>query len=311
MSSFDSIPIVDFSCMSLDTTTTTRNNGAFHQLAQEIHTAFSTVGFVYLKNTGISDAKVQRLVDEVSVFFALPSNVKRQYSRNNEDNHGYVSLEMERLNPTRPGDFKEAFNVTPNPKEFWPDEHVPGMKSVVYDFFSQCQDLSDRVLQAMAVGLGLEENYFTNCHRRNVVNKTTLRCLSYPPIPPDIEIKENQVRCGEHSDYGSITLLFQDDVGGLEVCNRDGVYVPATPIPETVLVNIGDLMQRWTADSLLSTKHRVLLPNDAAARNTLRHSFAFFVHPDDDCMIRCTDGSEKYEPMTALDYLKSRFSETY
>ncbi|KAJ7340037.1 hypothetical protein OS493_002759, partial [Desmophyllum pertusum] len=82
---------------------------------------------------------------------------------------------------------------------------------------------------------------------------TALRLLYYPPLPEESNIKPGQVRCGEHSDYGTITLLFQDDIGGLEVLPVNGKYSPARPIAGTVLVNIGDLMQRWTADKLIST----------------------------------------------------------
>ena len=87
--------------------------------------------------------------------------------------------------------------------------------------------------------------------------------------------------------------------------------MPATPIPGTVLVNIGDLMQRWTSDSLLATKHRVLVPEEEFRKRKYRQSIAFFVLSDDDFIVKCLDGSEKYEPISSLDCLNYRFSISY
>ncbi|KAH3842120.1 hypothetical protein DPMN_115608 [Dreissena polymorpha] len=142
-------------------------------------------------------------------------------------------------------------------------------------------------------------------------NATTLRSLYYPPLTPESPIKPGQIRLGEHSDYGTITLLFQDEIGGLEVEIPGHGFVPVTPIPETVVVNIGDLMQRWTSDALVATKHRVLIPEVELKKQLHRQSVAFFVHPYDEFLIKCIDGSDKYEPVTSGDYLKQRFGVTY
>ncbi|XP_014340757.1 uncharacterized protein SI:DKEY-10O6.2 [Latimeria chalumnae] len=147
------------------------------------------------------------------------------------------------------------------------------------------------------------------CNITESNNGTTLRTLYYSPVDVS-SVKEQQIRCGEHSDFGSFTLLFQDTSGGLEVMHRSGQYISAPLIPGTVLVNIADLMQRWTSDFLVSTKHRVLLPPDAK-RNTLRQSVAFFVHPDDDVIVSCCHGSNKYPAIGALEYLMQCFSSSY
>lgn len=138
-------------------------------------------------------------------------------------------------------------------------------------------------------------------------NKTTLRLLYYPAMT---ELKEGQVRLGEHSDYGTITLLFQDQIGGLEILQKEG-FVPARPIEGTILVNIGDLLQRWTNDKLVSTIHRVVVPHEELRRLTARQSMAFFVHPDNDVIIECLDGSGHYPPITSLEYLNQRLVATY
>ena len=195
----------------------------------------------------------------------------------------------------------------------WP-ANIPTFEKIQKKFSSACLDLSLRVFDVISVGLDLEDkDFLRRCHKLigQKGNSTALRSLYYPAIPLDKEIKEGQVRCGEHSDYGTLTLLFQDLIGGLEVKIRDGEYIPATPIPGTIVVNIGDLMQRWTADRLIATKHRILIPKEEVTRRRDRQSGAFFVLPDDDVVIRCLDSSNKYEPITSLDYLKKRFYEKF
>ncbi|KAI3371066.1 hypothetical protein L3Q82_023708 [Scortum barcoo] len=138
-------------------------------------------------------------------------------------------------------------------------------------------------------------------------NGTTLRSLYYPPVNSE-KAKEGQLRCGEHSDYGSITLLFQNNEG-LQVRRRSGEFICVPTIPGAILINIADLMQRWTADVFVSVLHRVLLP--PAGDSSTRQSLAFFVHPDDEALITCCDGSNKYPPVTAGAYLIKRLSDTY
>ncbi|XP_016300274.1 probable 2-oxoglutarate-dependent dioxygenase At3g49630 [Sinocyclocheilus anshuiensis] len=129
------------------------------------------------------------------------------------------------------------------------------------------------------------------------VNGTTLRTLYYPPVNSTC-VKENQLRCGEHSDYGSITLVFQSSEGGLQVLNRAGEFISAPSIPGTVLINIADLMQRWTSDVYVSAVHRVLLP--PAGDSSTRQSLAFFDDEADEAIISCCDGSDKYPPVNTF-----------
>lgn len=297
------IPVVDLSLASTQATET----------ASALVKAFSEIGFVYLRNHGIPAKQVSDIVDITQKFFNLPQDTKMKYLRG-EDNFGYVQMEMESLNPERPhGDLKEAFNFTPTTNQRWPETEVPRMREELEAFWDSCAGLSLQVLELTARGLGLDPEAFTKYHhlvRGNTehVNTTTVRALHYPPVAT---VKAGQVRCGEHSDYGSITLLFPDMIGGLEVKARDVGYIPATPIPDTVVVNIGDLMQRWTSDKLVSTKHRVLIPEEEVKQQLGRRSIAFFVQPDNEALIECVDGSHKYEPITSLQYLQQRFSVTY
>lgn len=161
----------------------------------------------------------------------------------------------------------------------------------------------------MALSLGLEAQTFEREHRLigEHGNSSTLRSLFYPDIDPN-QAKPGQLRCGEHSDYGSITLLFQS-CPGIQVRSVSGDFLEVPVVPGAVLVNIADLMQRWTSDIFVSAPHRVLLPPPGVSSE--RQSLAFFMHPDDHAVIGCCDGSDKYPPITSLQYLQQRFADSY
>ncbi|KAI5616513.1 hypothetical protein C0J50_23937, partial [Silurus asotus] len=306
------IPVVDFDGYKLGIGDVTDQN--LQELCKELRKAFTEVGFVYLKNTGIDQREVDRVMDISKKFFLLSEDEKKPFSRDsfvNNLNHGWVSLERESLNPRKPGDLKEAFNTASlSPDIKWPSDGVNGFRDIQVGFFQRCKELSLRVIKVLALSLGLDPDVFLKAHRLigSDRNGTTLRSLYYPPVKAE-SVKEGQLRCGEHSDYGSITLVFQSHEGGLQVLNRKGEFISAPSIPGTVLINIADLMQRWTSDVFVSAVHRVLLPPVDDLNK--RQSMAFFVQPDDDAMITCCDGSNKYPPVKSLDYLLSRFSESY
>lgn len=166
-------------------------------------------------------------------------------------------------------------------------------------------------MQAFAVGLKLPESYFTRLHTKQ---NYTVRLLHYPQLsqPP----KNGQPQLGEHSDWGSITLLFQDEVEALEVCTAQGEWIAAPSIPDTVLVNTGDLMQRWTNDRFRSTKHRVRIPTEFSMAQE-RYSIAFFTEPNYDTEIVCIDSCKeanelaKYPPILTGQYMMQKLQETY
>jgi len=176
-------------------------------------------------------------------------------------------------------------------------------------------DLGARVLSIMAIGLKLDPNTFVFAYEKmgTSLGGCQLRYNYYPMIPDINKVKPRQIRCGEHTDYGGITLLIQDDAGGLEVSNikYNGQFVPATPIKGTILVNIADLMQRWTSDKLKSTVHRVVIPEVEIKRRVPRRSLVFFVDPDTDAPITCLDGSNKYPPITSGEWIKGKLFATY
>ncbi|KAL6466224.1 hypothetical protein MHYP_G00263570 [Metynnis hypsauchen] len=243
----DAIPIIDFSAYRLGVADDDVPGERLQELREEVRRAFTEVGFVYLRNTGIEQ------------------------------------------------------------DEKWPSEEFC---STHLGFHRRCVALSLRVLRVMALSLGINPDVFLKAHSLigREGNCTSLRALYYPPVKRET-VKEDQIRCGEHSDYGSITLLFQSKEEGLQVMSRKGQFISAPSIPGTVLVNIADLMQRWTSDVFVSAVHRVLLPPEGDLRT--RQSLTFFVQPDNSAIISCCDGSNKYPPVSSWDYLQSRFSDTY
>lgn len=221
---------------------------------------------------------------------------------------------------------KEGVEGMPNQ---WPDrfgdEAGISFTKTMKQFFSTCSDLHKNVMRAIGIGMGLDEGFFDE-YTAGFDNN--LRLLHYPSVKKSV-FKENptQVRAGEHSDYGSITLLFQDMVGGLEVKSPKGTWVRATPIPDTIVINAGDLLSRWSNDLIKSTNHRVIQPppkegemDDADQPDSkfpARYSVAFFCNPAFDKTIEALPGTfeseaaKKYPAVNSGDYIEGRLAATY
>lgn len=317
-----SVPVIDFTAYSLDKAEPDQSK--FNLLVDKIHEALTTIGFFYLENVGIPDEVIKSAFEVSKHFFTSSNEIKAKYKSGEwirDSFHGYVPLDMEGLGPdSKRKDLKESFNIRPAIKEtvynkFPEIAEVPGMKAALCELFSYCRKLHQRVLEVMTKGLQLKDPMaiLKNCQKIGTVNNpTTLRTLFYPAVESESE-RIDQVRCGEHTDYGAVTFLFQDASGGLEVQNVHGQWVTATPIEGTVLVNIGDLMQRWTSDVYIAAKHRVTFPSGSSKTlwNSPRQSIAFFGNPDDDAIIECLDGSGKYPPVSAPDYIYNRATESH
>lgn len=295
------IPVIDFEPFLQQDET------AQQAVAKQIYQACHEVGFMYLKNSGLSQNLVNEIFQQFQRFFNLPDESKQKLAWSDEfSNRGYVGIERERLDPDKLGDLKEALNLG---KEDKGNNFGFSISSSVF-FWQACTALANSILQAFALALELPEDFFVSKHDRQ---NHTLRLLHYPPLQHLPKL--GQVRAGEHSDYGSITLLFQDSVGGLEVQTKDGEWIAAPTIPGTVIVNTGDLMQRWTNNVFCSTKHRVMIPVDERLKH--RYSIAFFYHPNNDAEIACLpscQGLERpaiYPPISAGEYLLDRLQATY
>ena len=296
------IPVIDFAPFI-------QGNAADRQsVAHQIYEACHEIGFMYLRHHGIPQLLLEQLLAQAKQFFDLPATVKEQVARSDETNCGYIGLQKERLNPANPWVLKEAFNM--GLQVVWP----PGQEEfcrVVSEFYRLGTTVvAPNVLQAFAIALHLSEDFFDDKHGKHYF----LRMLHYPPVDSIPEL--GQLRAGEHTDYGSITLLLQDEIGGLEVRTRQGEWIAAPPIPGTVVINVGDAMQRWTNKQLCSTPHRVVVPTGADAERS-RYSVALFCDPNPEVEIACLESCQTptcpplYPPISAGAYLASRLAATY
>lgn len=249
------------------------------ETAKAILHGFQTAGFIYLSNIPITEETRTHVFETSAKFFDQPLEAKMAKCWTTpEANRGYSapgrekvsqltdSAEVERIRKSVP-DIKESFEIgregEPDHPNQWPEERdgLVGFKSTMLDFFEQCKALHVEVMRAIAVGMGLDPGFFDGYVD---VGDNTLRLLHYPAVKKEVfQVNPGQVRAGEHSDYGSITLLFQDSRGGLQVKSPNGTFVDAAPIEGTCVVNAGDLLARWSNDTIKSTIHRVVEPPHA------------------------------------------------
>ncbi|TFK88916.1 Clavaminate synthase-like protein [Polyporus arcularius HHB13444] len=326
------IPIIDFSKYR-DAATAAQKE----ETAQEVVRGFTDVGFIYLSNHGIPEETVKHTFQKSAEFFSMPIEKKAELAwRDPRANRGFVQVGRERVTQSanadeirqlreKAPDYKESMEIgrdwDKTYKNYWPREvDAPGFKRSMLNFFQTCHELHVLVMRSIALGLRLEETFFDSKIHEQYHN---LRLLSYPPIKTQLLRGEGTARAGAHSDYGTLTLLFQDSVGGLEVQNpRTGQFQPATPIPGTIVVNAGDLLARWSNDVLRSTLHRVVAPPAKAISETegvtpARQSIAFFCNPNQGAEISCLPtcvvpgGNPKYPPVTTEDYIVGRLKATY
>jgi isopenicillin N synthase-like dioxygenase len=295
--------------------------GGLELVAAEIGRACRGIGFFYITGHGIPESLMHRVFEQSARFFGAPESDKRKALFSAATgNRGYIPMGGEALDPTKPADVKEAFNVglelRPDDPEIlsgarfralnlWPD--MPEFRDTMLAYFSAVLALGRTLHQAFAVELGVDPDYFVDKIDRPLA---TLRLLHYPPRPATLE--DGQLGAGEHTDYGCVTLLATDDAGGLEVRTREGRWLAAPHIPNAFVCNIGDCLMRWTNDIYVSTPHRVVNP---AGRE--RYSVAFFLDPNPDAVVACLptcatpDRPAKYAPITGADYLESRLNATY
>ncbi|MES0881927.1 isopenicillin N synthase family dioxygenase [Roseibium sp. SCP14] len=295
--------------------------GGLEAVAEDIGHAAREIGFFYVKNHGIDDELIKRTFAAARDLFSQSDDFKMDLTKGFfETNRGYVPMEGENLDPTKPSDLKEAFNIgldlaaddprILNGESFravnqWPALH--GWREGVLEYFDSAWDLGCKMHKAIAVDLGEAPDFFED---KLDAPLATLRLLHYPPQPENA--KSGQIGAGEHTDYGNITILLSDSVGGLEVRRRDGVWLKAPKIDGTFVCNIGDCLMRWSNDVYVSTPHRVI--NSSGLE---RYSIAFFLDPNPDAIVSCLrgclagGGSPKYPPVSGADYLKSRLDASY
>lgn len=307
------VPVVDLSDFYAGTAEKKRS------FVKEVGDAYHEVGFVTVKNHGISDKMIEELYREVKAFFSLPDEIKFKYEKADlAGQRGYTSFGREHAKGSKVGDMKEFFQfgqmVTDDdpirkeyPDNVWVSE-LPGFNEIAINAYRSFEISGAHMLRAIALYLDLPENYFEKkTHNGNSI----LRAIHYPPIVGD---PKSALRAEQHEDINLITLLVGASAEGLEIFTRKNEWVPVTALPGQIVVNVGDMLQRLTNDRLKSTTHRVVNP-PKELYGTSRYSIPFFLHPRGemrlDCLGSCIslENPRQYDPITAGEYLDERLIE--
>lgn len=281
--------------------------------------AYEEVGFVAVKNHGIPDALIADLYKYVQQFFALPVETKEKYELPDlAGQRGYTSFGREHAKGYDAPDLKEFFQFGQEVEDNDPvkDQYpvnvhvheVPEFTPAMLSAYKAFESSGKLLLQAIALFLDLDEHYFdSHIHNGNSI----LRAIYYPPIT---EEPKSAIRSEQHEDINLITLLVGASADGLQILTMQNQWVPVTSLPEQIVVNVGDMLQRLTNDRLKSTTHRVVNP-PREKWGTPRYSIPFFLHPKADMSLACLDSCvselhpKAYENYTAGEYLDERLRE--
>ena len=310
---FKKIPSVDLSDF------TEGNKETKAAFVKELGKAYEEIGFVAVKNHGLSDALCNELYAQAKGFFTLSKEEKETYEiKGLAGQRGYISFGKEHAKNKNEGDLKEFWHfgqtVDDNDpiKEEYPENvqvnELPEFNAVGREVYQKLEETGREMLRAIALHLNLDENYFdAKIHNGNSI----LRPIHYPPITHE---PKDAVRAAEHEDINLITLLMGASADGLQVLNKSGEWISVTALPDQIVVNVGDMLQRLTNNKLKSTTHRVVNP-PREKWGTSRYSIPFFLHPRSEvslnCLPSCISESQpkNFSDITAGEYLEQRIIE--
>jgi isopenicillin N synthase-like dioxygenase len=305
---FASVPVVDL-----------RSNPAAS--ADALHRAATEVGFFYVIGHDVSNTVIEAAYAASEAFFALPAAAKRSVQIDRR-HRGFIEIGEAKMYDAAKPDLKESFIfglelpesdpdvVAGKPlmgPNRWPDRHLPELRPVLTTYYDAVCGLGRRILALMEVALELPAGFFAARYRKPLARGSV---IYYPPQPPSVS--DPRYGVSAHTDYGCITILSQDMTGGLEVRNRAGEWIAAPPRPDGFIINIGDLLARWTNDRYASTPHRVVNRSGRA-----RYSIALFYDPDVDTPIetlascRAQGVPSRYPPTTCGTYITERFDQAF
>jgi isopenicillin N synthase-like dioxygenase len=305
--SADEMPVLDLAPLQA--------GGDLTALAAALRRACESTGFFYIRNHGVSQAVIDDVFAATKRFFDLPLAERLEVKIDDRFRRGYMPQGINQ-HPGYPPDLKESYELAvdlpmddpdvaaglplhgPNR---WPAAH-PWLRRAAEAYREQTLALGKRLLRVFALSLAMPEDYFLQYCQKPVIQT---RLFHYPPAPPQ---DENALGVAPHTDYGMITLLTQDPIGGLELLKRDGEWVSAPFIPGTFVVNLGDLCKVWTNDVYVSNFHRVV-NRTGRERYSIPTFFNLDYRTPVSCLPTCQspENPPKYEPILAGDYLMSRF----
>ncbi len=288
----------------------------------DLGAAYNNIGFVAIRNHYLNDALSNKLYEMIKAFFALPVSVKQKYEIPGlAGQRGYIGKGKEHAKGRNTGDLKEFYHIgqevednDPIKKEYpdnvWPEE-LPQFSTVGLEVYKSLEKTGVQMLKAIALYLNLPEDYFDYKVRHG---NSILRPIHYFPIENPDAVPADAVRAAEHGDINLITLLMGASADGLQVLRRDGKWIPITALPEQLVVNVGDMLERLTNKKLKSTIHRVVNP-PRQHMNKPRYSIPFFMHPRSEMSLAalagCVDKEHPkvWEDITAGDFLNQRLKE--
>jgi isopenicillin N synthase-like dioxygenase len=298
------------------------DNARRKKFSDDIGKAFNETGFVTVTNHGLNKQLIDKLYADIKALFALPDAVKSKYEIPElAGQRGYTGKGKETAKGFKVPDLKEFWQIGQTvtddealKKEYPANlvvEEVPSFNATTLEVYKKLELAGTYLLEAIAIYLGLPENYFDDkVHNGNSI----LRALHYFPITDPDSLPDDAVRAGAHEDINLITLLIGASADGLELLTRENEWLPVKAHGEDLVVNVGDMLQRLTNNKLKSTTHRVVNPPREQMKNS-RYSVPFFLHPKSDmdltCLPECVDGSnpKQYEDITAGEYLDERLRE--
>lgn len=293
------------------------------KFVQSLGAAFNNIGFVAIKNHGLTDNHTKKLYENVQEFFYSSDELKQQYAIEGiAGQRGYIGKGKETAKGFKVADLKEFYHVgqpkvddgdpiwAEYPDNVFPKEQ-PDFEVYTLHAYKTLENAGKTLLRAIALYLELPEDYFEDKVKHG---NSILRAIHYFPIPNPEQLPEGAVRAAAHGDINLITLLMGASAEGLEVLRADGVWIPITSLPDFVVVNVGDMLDRLTNHKLKSTIHRVVNPPKEKL-GTSRFSIPFFMHPRSEmsltCLESCIDAQhpKMYVDMTAGEFLNERLIE--
>jgi isopenicillin N synthase-like dioxygenase len=313
---YDQVPSLDL------TDFTSGNPQQKLKFVEKLGAAYNTIGFVAIRGHYLSEDLSAQLYTAIKKFFALPDEVKQKYEIPGlAGQRGYIGKGKEHAKGRNTGDLKEFFHVgqlveeddpikSEYPENVWPAE-LPEMEAIALEVYRSLEKTGVEMLRAIALYLGLDEHYFDSKVKHG---NSILRPIHYFPIENPDAVPADAVRAAEHGDINLITLLMGASADGLQVLRHDGTWIPITALPEQLVVNVGDMLERLTNKKLKSTIHRVVNP-PRSRMNLPRYSIPFFMHPRSEVSLaalpQCIDEQhpKQWEEITAGDFLNQRLKE--
>lgn len=282
--------------------------------------AYENIGFVAIKNHGFSQEVQDGLYDSIQNFYSLPTAIKQKYDGSHTGGQrGYTGKGKEHAAGRKVGDLKEFYHIGKHLEgnnsghyqaNIFPEE-TPNFKKYTLATYESIEGIGKTMLRAIALFLNLSENHFEDKVDKGI---SILRPLHYFPILNPESLPEGAVRAAEHGDINLITLLMGASAEGLQVKRRDGKWIPITAVEDCLVVNVGDMLERYTNGKLKSTIHRVVNP-PVEKLGTSRYSVPFFMHANPDMSLNCIptciseETPKQYDDITAEGFLMQRLRE--